>query len=103
MKTTKIKKISKGTPKQTYDITVEKNHNFFCNNHLIHNCDYRGEINIIIYNSDPITPFDIYDGDRIAQGVLNQIEQIDWVSVKKLEDLTDTKRGEGGFGHTGTK
>lgn len=65
--------------------------------------DFRGEINIIVYNSDPIYPFEILDGDRIAQGVLNKIEQINWVSVAHLEDLTDTERGEGGFGHTGTK
>lgn len=65
--------------------------------------DYRGEINIIIYNSDPINPFNIYSGDRIAQGVLNKVDQIDWITVKNLEDLSDTERGQGGFGHTGTK
>ena len=103
MKYSKIKKIESVDTEPVYHVTVEKNHNFFANEICVHNCDYRGEINIIVYNSDPIYPFEILDGDRIAQGVLNKIEQINWVSVAHLEDLTDTERGEGGFGHTGTK
>jgi len=39
MKTTKIKKITT-EKKQTFDITIKNNHNFFCNGHLIHNCSY---------------------------------------------------------------
>jgi len=103
MKTTKIKRIKKGINKQTYDITVEKNHNFFCNNHLIHNCDYRGEIGIILINTDPDNDVVIKDGERIAQGVLKICEQIKWDIVDTFEDLGDTTRGQGGFGHTGTK
>jgi dUTPase len=98
MKLTKIKSIKKDT-KQTYDITVRKNHNFFCNNHLIHNCDYRGEIKIILMNLSK-KPFKIFHGDRIAQMVINRFERVSLVSVDSLDD---TDRGEGGFGHTGLK
>lgn len=102
MKTTKIKTINKGIEKQTYDITVEKNHNFFCNNHLIHNCDYRGDCGVILINTD-YNNFVIKEGDRIAQGVLKKVEQIEWITVNSVDELGTTKRGEGGYGHTGTK
>ena len=42
----------------------------------------------------------IKDGDRIAQMVINKVEQAELVEVK---ELTDTERGAGGFGHTGKK
>lgn len=61
--------------------------------------DYRGEIGIILINHSN-TPFTIYSGDRIAQLVFNKVEQAEFVEV---EELNDTERGEGGFGHTGTK
>jgi dUTPase len=102
MKTTKIKNIKKEV-KQTYDITVKNNHNFFCNNHLIHNCDYRGEIGLIIMNTDSVTPFNISNGDRMAQGVLNQVNQCEWDSVYHLEELGQTERDSDGFGTTGIK
>jgi dUTP pyrophosphatase len=59
--------------------------------------DYRGEIGIIMINlSDK--DFEIKDGERIAQMVINKYEKIDWTPVNKLDD---TERGEGGFGSTG--
>jgi len=63
--------------------------------------DYRGELGVILINTDPNKLFEIRHGDRIAQGVLNQVEQIDWEKVFKVDDLGETVRGEGGFGHTG--
>jgi len=99
MKLTKVKSIKK-EKKQTYDITVRKNHNFFCNNHLIHNCDYRGEIKIILMNTTTDVPFKIEHGDRIAQMVINRFERVSWNPVK---DLDDTTRGSGGFMSTGLK
>ena len=59
--------------------------------------DYRGEIGIIVVNlsNNLIT---IEDGERICQMVINQIEQAEWVEV---EELSDSERGKGGFGHTG--
>lgn len=59
--------------------------------------DYRGEIKIIMINVGQ-EDFIIKRGDRIAQMVINKIEQIEWVVVEKLEL---SERGAGGFGHTG--
>jgi dUTP pyrophosphatase len=59
--------------------------------------DYRGEVKVILVNLDK-EPHTIHHGDRIAQMVLQQVSTIDWVPV---EALSDTQRGEGGFGHTG--
>jgi len=63
--------------------------------------DYRGEIGLIIINTDPNKQFEIKHGDRIAQGVLKEVEQIIWEKVDFLNDLGDTVRGEGGFNSTG--
>ena len=65
--------------------------------------DYRGEIGIILINTDPHNNFVIKDGERIGQGVLNQIIQLDWdTSASSIGDLGATVRGEGGFNSTGT-
>ena len=60
--------------------------------------DYRGEIGVILINHGE-RAFQFGTGTRIAQAVLTKVEKISWKSVK---DLTKTKRGEGGFGSTGT-
>jgi len=61
--------------------------------------DYRGEVCVILVNlSDE--PFVIADGERIAQMVIARHEQAEWESV---EVLSETERGAGGFGHSGTK
>jgi dUTP pyrophosphatase len=60
--------------------------------------DYRGEIGIILFNfSDK--PFAICRGDRIAQLVFAKIERVQFMVV---DTLSETARGPGGFGHTGT-
>jgi len=59
--------------------------------------DYRGEIGIIMINLSN-EDFEIKDGERIAQMVINKYEKIDWVPVEKLDE---TSRGKGGFGSTG--
>ena len=61
--------------------------------------DYRGEIGVILVNLSN-TSFTIQPGDRIAQLVVAKFEQIDWLP---MDELSDTKRGEGGFGSTGKK
>ncbi len=61
--------------------------------------DYRGEIGIILFNfSDK--PFTIQRGDRIAQLVFARIER---ARLETVEQLTETSRGTGGFGHTGRR
>jgi len=61
--------------------------------------DYRGEIKVILVNLSN-DEFIIKSGERICQLVFAKVEQIDW---KQVELLDETRRGEGGFGHTGTK
>lgn len=59
--------------------------------------DYRGEIKVILINlSDE--PFVLQPGERIAQMVISQFTRIEWDVV---ENLAETERGTGGFGHTG--
>lgn len=61
--------------------------------------DYRGEIGVILVNLSN-SPYEIQDGERIAQLVIAKHERADWISV---EELSSTFRGEGGFGSTGVK
>lgn len=61
--------------------------------------DYRGEICVILINLGS-EDFVINDGERIAQMVIARHEQAQMIEVT---ELTDTQRGAGGFGHTGTK
>lgn len=61
--------------------------------------DYRGEIGVCLINHGDDT-FDIHHGDRIAQIVFAKVEQAILLDVSCL---SDTKRGDGGFGHTGIK
>ncbi|MBT3542511.1 dUTP diphosphatase [Flavobacteriaceae bacterium] len=59
--------------------------------------DYRGEIGVIIVNLSN-EDFTIHPGERIAQLVLARFEQINW---QITESLSQTERGDGGFGSTG--
>ena len=61
--------------------------------------DYRGEVGVILVNLSN-EAFTIEDGERIAQLVFAKFEQARWLNV---EELTETNRGEGGFGITGIK
>ena len=61
--------------------------------------DYRGEIKVIIINLSQ-EDFIVLSGERIAQMIIARHEKIDLLQVEILEE---TKRGAGGFGHTGTK
>ncbi len=58
--------------------------------------DYRGNIGIILINHSSID-FVIEDGERIAQMVIAKHEVVEWMLV---EEINETDRGEGGFGHT---
>jgi dUTP pyrophosphatase len=61
--------------------------------------DYRGEIGVILVNLSNES-FTVENGERIAQLVLAKHERAEWV---KVQSLSDTARGTGGFGSTGTK
>jgi dUTP pyrophosphatase len=61
--------------------------------------DYRGEVGVILINLSN-EEFVIENGERIAQLVFAKVEQADWINV---DILSETARGEGGFGSTGVK
>jgi len=61
--------------------------------------DYRGEIGVVLINLST-EDFVVNDGERIAQMVIARHEQGDFVVVEQLDE---TERGEGGYGHTGVK
>jgi dUTP pyrophosphatase len=61
--------------------------------------DYRGEIKVVLINTDMRVPFVIKPGYRIAQLILEKYEVADVVEV--AEATTDTDRGDAGFGSTG--
>lgn len=62
--------------------------------------DYRNGIGVILANFGN-EGFVVNPGDRIAQLVLNEVPQINWVSVESKDNLSSTDRGLGGFGSTG--
>lgn len=61
--------------------------------------DYRGEIKVILVNLSN-EDYTIHHGDRIAQMIISKHERAELLSVS---ELSQTTRGTGGFGHTGTK
>ena len=61
--------------------------------------DYRGEIGVLLINLS-IEDFVVNDGERIAQMIIARHEQGDFVEVEQLDE---TERGDGGYGHTGVK
>lgn len=61
--------------------------------------DYRGEIGIIVINLSS-EPYTITDGERIAQLVVKEYVRVEW---EPTDHIDETRRGDGGFGHTGTE
>jgi dUTP pyrophosphatase len=59
---------------------------------------YRGEVRVLLLNTDPSVPFEVGVGDRIAQLVLVQVEL---PAVVEVDALTASERGAGGFGSSG--
>jgi dUTP pyrophosphatase len=59
--------------------------------------DYRGEVKVLLINHSS-EPFQIQNGERIAQLVFAQVSQIVW---QEQTELSETERGAGGYGHTG--
>ena len=58
---------------------------------------YRGEIKVVLLNTDQNRPYHVCRGDRIAQLVIQRVEEVTWTEV---DNLDDNDRG-GGFGHSG--
>jgi dUTP pyrophosphatase len=58
---------------------------------------YRGEIKVVLINTDPTSDYAVQRGDRIAQLVIQAVTQVEW---RVTDDLDDMDRG-GGFGHSG--
>jgi len=62
---------------------------------------YRGELMVLLVNTDPVEPFTVRRGERIAQLVVQRVEHVVLVPVDDFDHLGPTERGEGGFGHSG--
>ncbi len=60
---------------------------------------YRGELAVILVNTDPTEPFEVHRRDRIAQLVVVEVLTPRFLEVA---ELSESERGEGGFGHSGT-
>lgn len=60
--------------------------------------DYRGDIGVILYNTDSTENFSVNIGDRIAQIIIEPCSNADFIIC---ENLTSTSRGESGYGHSG--
>ena len=71
-----------------------------CNTPGTIDSDYTGQIGVILINHGK-TQFTIKEGDRIAQMVINKVEQLNWIPVNNLEALGETERGQNGVGSTG--
>jgi|TARA_B100000959_G_C14634853_1_gene481796 dUTP pyrophosphatase len=59
---------------------------------------YRDELKVLLVNTDPSEPYEVHQGDRIAQLVIQKVEEVAW---EEADELDDTERGLGGFGHSG--
>lgn len=59
---------------------------------------YRDELKVLLINTDPNEPYEVHRGDRIAQLVIQKVEEVTW---EESDELDDTERGLGGFGHSG--
>lgn len=60
---------------------------------------YRGEIQVLLVNTDPTDDVEIRRGDRVAQLVVQRVEH---VVFEEVDELPPSERGTGGWGHTGT-
>ncbi len=59
---------------------------------------YRGELKVLLVNLDPNLDYEVVVGDRIAQLVIQRVEQ---ATFEPVDELADHARGDGGFGSTG--
>ncbi len=59
---------------------------------------YRDELKVLLINTDPSESYEVHRGDRIAQLVIQKVEQVTW---EETDQLDESDRGLGGFGHSG--
>ena len=59
---------------------------------------YRGEVRVLLVNLDPTADYEVHRGDRIAQLVIQRVEEANFTLV---DELPASERGAGGFGHSG--
>jgi dUTP pyrophosphatase len=59
---------------------------------------YRDELKVLLINTDSSEPYEVRRGDRIAQLVIKSVEEVVW---EEADELDETERGQGGFGHSG--
>ena len=59
---------------------------------------YRGELKCVLLNTDPTADYEVSRGDRIAQLIIQRVEEVEWVEVDDVSELDGIDRG--GFGHT---
>ena len=78
---------------------LARNHGVTClNTPGLVDSGYRGELRVLLVNTDPAEPYVVHRGDRIAQLVVQRVEQADFAAVN---ELPEAKRGDAGFGSTG--
>ena len=58
---------------------------------------YRGEVKVVLLNTDPHEAYEVHRGDRIAQLVVQRVEEVEW----QIVDALDGEDRGGGFGHSG--
>ena len=59
---------------------------------------YRDELKVLLINTEPTDAYEVRRGDRIAQLVIKKVEEVIW---EEADELDETERGLGGFGHSG--
>lgn len=78
---------------------LARNHGVTClNTPGLIDAGYRGELQVLLVNTDPQVPYTVQRGDRVAQLVVIGFESVRFVEV---DELGDSERGESGWGHTG--
>lgn len=92
-----IKSITVSPNQDVYYISVRKNANFIGNNVVLHNCGYRGDLGVKLYNLTA-KDYNVKKGDRIAQF---KIEKVWESTVEFIDAAVETARGAGGFGSSG--
>ena len=95
----KIKSIKSTESQDIINLTVKNNHNFFGNNLCLHNCGYRGDMSVKVYNHSG-QDYEFKKGDKVAQIVVYKLiqAQISWI-----DKAEETIRGEKGFGSSDIK